>query len=44
MVPGQVAGSRSFAAAVLLPDGVVFVTGGYDETIALTDEVTRFVP
>jgi hypothetical protein len=43
-VPGELAGSRSFAAAVPLPDGVVLVTGGYDETITLTDEVARYVP
>ena len=43
-VSGQLAGSRSFAAAVPLPDGVVLVTGGYDETITVTDEVARFVP
>jgi Kelch motif/Galactose oxidase, central domain len=35
---------QSFATAVLLPDGSVFVAGGYDERIRLTDQVLRFVP
>ena len=43
-VEGSGSVDRSFIAAVLVQDGSVLVTGGYDESIELSDDVLRFVP
>ncbi len=43
-VPGGADAGWSFAVAVVLPDGSVVVSGGYDATITLTDQVARYVP
>jgi len=42
-VPGDAEAGWSFAAAVRLPDGSVIVSGGYDDTITLTDQILRYV-
>lgn len=43
-VEGSLGSIWSFAAAALLPDGSVLVTGGYDDRIRLTDGMWRYQP
>jgi hypothetical protein len=43
-VPGDVDTGFSFSAAARLPDGTVLISGGYDDSIHLTNQVLRFVP